>query len=101
MSSVSGTYIGHYGGGSETFIFTPDGTFNQYFVKAGQTVYKNQGTWRIENQKIEFKNFVSAVDELGGKSMKSTHYTFAEGALSATGDSIFFNEDLNIFIQKR
>ena len=48
LSSLSGTYEGDFGGGRNTFVLRPDGTYEQRYVTDSGKVYINHGTWSLD-----------------------------------------------------
>jgi len=47
VSSVSGTYEGSFGGGTDTLALRPDSTFRQRFVTGEGKVYASAGRWTL------------------------------------------------------
>jgi hypothetical protein len=102
IKSASGTYIGHYAGGTETFHLYPDGRFDQTFVKSKKTVYTNAGRFAFEDDgDIYFSgSFVAASDIYTGHPEKYTKFnegTFGYDTLSST---IVFDDDKDIYAEK-
>jgi hypothetical protein len=50
-----GTYVGNYANGAtEMFVIREDGTYSQRLSRAGQVVYENTGTWKLEGRIVGF-----------------------------------------------
>jgi len=100
LESVSGTYEGTFGGGKNTFVLRPDGTFDQHFVSDAGKVYKNQGTWIFdEYDKINFSHFLDNVGDFG-KPQKPVVADFNGATLRLLNSAIYFSEDEGIMIER-
>ena len=63
VESISGKYVGVYKGAAiETFELRKDLTFLQELKLAGKVAYRNEGTWRVENEDVVFDKMYCAVE---------------------------------------
>lgn len=58
VEEMSGTYVGEYADGIETYHLNRNGTFIQEFDRHGKTIYVNWGRWDIQYGNMEFFNIM-------------------------------------------
>ena len=59
--AIPGKYRGEYMNASESFELRPDLTFVQELTLNGVLVYRNEGTWRIDNTDVAFDHFFYSI----------------------------------------
>lgn len=100
LSSLSGAYVGDYGGGTDTLLLHPNGAFDQRFVAASGKVYSNRGRWTLDKTSqgsIDFDHLLIAFGD-SGHSQKPEVTNFGGASTRLFGDSICFDDDLDIHI---
>ncbi len=98
LSSLSGTYQGDYGGGTNTFVLHPNGTYAQQFTDYSSTIYHNHGTWNVGSGNVNFHHLMSIDDPDHPGKQEFSDFTGASPRW--VDDAIYFDDDLDIKITR-
>ncbi len=100
FSSVSDTYQGTFGGGANTFVLRPDGTYDQEFVTDAGEIYVNRGKWGFSGSgSLYFNHLLYPVGGFG-KPQKPRITNFGGAGIYLLSSDICFSEENNITLYR-
>jgi hypothetical protein len=63
--NLAGTaWLGKYQTVNRIFIFEPDGTLSYRTTAKSGKIYKNRGTWKVDDDKIHFEHYTTPANKL-------------------------------------
>ncbi len=96
LANLSGTYRGQYG----TFVLFPNGTFKQRYIDQTGHAYSTAGKWKLDDDGVDFSNMLLPVGTANGIEKPQLDSGYRGAALLAFGNSISFDEDEGIQINR-